>query len=121
MQKVLWAALAVLLAVSCGSPVKADPEKPAPETPLPLTVENLAGKWVLADDNTKWYEFKADGTCVEKNNTTDNLFYLIKNNAVQLYLDSTYGMAGDTLHIRIFKQYCFISINNTTEKRYNKN
>ena len=27
MQKVLWAVLAVLLAVSCGSPVTAEPEK----------------------------------------------------------------------------------------------
>ena len=42
MKKVLWAVLAVLLLVSCGGPVKAEPE-----TSLELKVENLEGKWVL--------------------------------------------------------------------------
>ena len=33
MKKVLWAVLAVLLAVSCGRPVTAEPETPAVEKP----------------------------------------------------------------------------------------
>lgn len=56
MQKVLWAVLAVLLLVSCGSPVTAAPEKP-----LPLTVGNLEGKWVRESDGV-WYDFKVDKT-----------------------------------------------------------
>ena len=32
------------------------------ETPLELTAANLAGKWVLEGDSSKWYEFKEDKT-----------------------------------------------------------
>lgn len=68
MQKVLWAALVVLLAVSCGSPVTAG--NPAPEKPLELNVDNLKGKWVLEGNSSVWVEFAADFTCKNSDNET---------------------------------------------------
>lgn len=54
MKKFILAVLAVLLLVSCGKAVTAEPEKP-----LELTVDNLEGKWVREGDNS-WVEYKTD-------------------------------------------------------------
>ena len=92
------------------------------ETPLELTVANLAGRWVLEDDSTKWYEFKANGTAIANiAGTPRNRYYKIISNKVQLYTDSSLSIADDLLQIKIYKQYCLIKRNAiTNEARYNK-
>ena len=92
------------------------------ETPLELTAANLAGKWVLDSDSTKWYEFKKDGTAIANiAGTPRNRYYKIISNKVQLYTDSSLSIADDPLQIKIYKQYCLIKRNAiTTEARYNK-
>ena len=116
----VFVVLAMVL-VACNPAVKGGDTSNS-ETPLELTVANLAGKWVLEGDSTKWYEFKADGSAIENRaGTPRNRYYKIISNEVQLYTDSSFSIAGLTLHINIYKQYCIIKImGGTTEARYNK-
>ena len=92
------------------------------ETPLELTAENLAGRWVLESDSSKWYEFKDDGTAIANiAGTPRNRYYKIISNKVQLYTDSSLSIADDPLQIKIYKQYCLIKRNAiTNEARYNR-
>ena len=92
------------------------------ETPLELTAANLAGRWVLESDSSKWYEFKDDGSAIANiAGTPRNRYYKIISNKVQLYTDSSLSIADDLLQIKIYKQYCLIKRNAiTTEARYNK-
>lgn len=111
MKKVLWAALAVLLAVSCGSPVKA-------ETPLPLTAENLAGKWVLEGDSSVWYIFTTAKTFTSNEiDTSQNGTLKIVNDKVILSL-TVQGVTGQyaTLECKVYHTYLIIN-----GKKFNKN
>ena len=111
----VFVVLAMVL-VACNPAVKGG------ETPLELTVANLAGRWVLESDSTKWYEFKANGTAIANiAGTPRNRYYKIISNKVQLYTDSSLSIADDPLQIKIYKQYCLIKRNAiTNEARYNK-
>ena len=112
----VFVVLAMVLFSACKPAVKGG------ETPLELTAANLVGKWVLESDSTKWYEFKDDGSAIENRaGTPRNRYYKIISNKVQLYTDSSFSIAGLTLHINIYKQYCLIKRNAiTNEARYNK-
>ena len=113
MQKVLWAVLAVLLLVSCGSPVKAEPEKP-----LELTVDNLEGKWVLEDDSSVWYDFKVDKTFTSNEvDASQNGTLKIVNDKVILSR-TVHGVTGQyaTLECKVYRTYLIIN-----EKKFNKN
>ena len=50
-----------MVLVACKPAVKGGDTSNS-ETPLELTAANLAGKWVLEGDSSKWYEFKEDKT-----------------------------------------------------------
>ena len=56
----VFVVLAMVL-VACKPAVKGGDTSNS-ETPLELTAANLAGKWVLEGDSSKWYEFKEDKT-----------------------------------------------------------
>ena len=110
----------VVLFSACNPAVKGGGTSNS-ETPLELTAANLAGKWVLESDSTKWYEFKEDGTAIANiAGTPRNRYYKIISNKVQLYTDSSLSIADDPLQIKIYKQYCLIKRNAiTNEDRYN--
>ena len=116
----VFVVLAMVL-VACKPAVKGGDTSNS-ETPLELTAANLAGKWVLEGDSSKWYEFKKDGTAIANiAGTPRNRYYKIISNKVQLYTDSSLSIADDPLQIKIYKQYCLIKRNAiTTEARYNK-
>lgn len=91
----------MLLLVSCGSPVK-------PETPLELNVDNLKGKWVLEGDNTKWYEFKADGQKFVEHlpAETTGTFKITTTNNVQLYtIESGVSYTYTKLVVKVFSNH----------------
>ena len=78
------------------------------ETPLELTAANLAGKWVLESDSSKWYEFKKDGTYSAYIGTTSEdsvyRFEIVIDNKVSLYKLRTSDnrkFTGDTLRIEL--------------------
>ena len=101
MKKVLWAVLAVLLAVSCGSPVK-------PEKPLELSVDNLKGKWVLEDDSSVWLEFAVDLTCKNSDNETGT-HSIIDNRTVKGIWKDILNITTTVNHtIIIYKNYSMI-------------
>ena len=92
------------------------------ETPLELTAANLAGKWVLESDSTKWYEFKEDGTYSAYIGTTsaDSVyrFEIVIDNKVSLYKLRTSDnrkFTGDTLKIELYSNKCLIN-----SKKYNR-
>ena len=116
----VFGVLAMVL-VACKPAVKGSDTSNS-ETPLELTAANLAGKWVLEGDSSKWYEFKANGTAIANiAGTPRNRYYKIISNKVQLYTDSSLSIADDPLQIKIYKQYCLIKRNAiTNEARYNK-
>lgn len=100
MKRILWAALAVLLLVSCGSPVTAAPEKP-----LELSVDNLKGKWVLEGDSSVWYDFKVDGefSCTDASNSSCTNFEIIDNKVKPYKLKSSKKYYGNELTIVVYK------------------
>ena len=116
----VFVVLAMVL-VACKPAVKGSDTSNS-ETPLELTAANLAGKWVLESDSSKWYEFKKDGTAIANiAGTPRNRYYKIISNKVQLYTDSSLSIADDPLQIKIYKQYCLIKRNAiTNEARYNR-
>ena len=110
-----------MVLVACKPAVKGGDTSNS-ETPLELTAANLAGRWVLESDSSKWSEFKANGTAIANiAGTPRNRYYKIISNKVQLYTDSSLSIADDPLQIKIYKQYCLIRRNAiTNEARYNK-
>lgn len=118
----VFGVLAMVVLFSACKPAVKGGDTSNSETPLELTAANLAGRWVLESDSTKWYEFKKDGTAIANiAGTPRNRYYKIISNKVQLYTDSSLSIADDPLQIKIYKQYCLIKRNAiTNEARYNK-
>lgn len=107
MKKVLWA---VLLLVSCGSPVTAAPEKP-----LELTAKNIEGKWVL-EGGAEWFEFFTTGKYNSNKENQKDFSLDTANNKITLHYTSSFG--EDTTierDIVVYKSY-FIY----TSKKYIK-
>ena len=100
----VFVVLAMVL-VACNPAVKGG------ETPLELTVANLAGKWVLESDSTKWYEFKADKTFTSDTvTTTNNGTFEFEDGKLQLYMVS-FGVKGkysNRMSITIYKKHIVI-------------
>ena len=94
-----------MVLVACKPAVKGGDTSNS-ETPLELTSENLAGKWVLESDSSKWYEFKADGTYTRK----DVYYpYSITGDKVNLkYKDGFNNMQNITKKIVLYKSYLII-------------
>ena len=82
------------------------------ETPLELTVDNLAGKWVLEDDSTKWYEFKKDKTFTSDTvTTTNNGTFEFEDGKLQLYKTTQLagkGQLDNAKTITIYTSYIVI-------------
>jgi len=92
------------------------------ETPLELTAANLAGKWVLDSDSTKWYEFKEDGTYsayIGTSSTNYTYHFEITDNKALLYdirISDNRKVTGDTLKIELlYRNRCLIN-----SKKYNR-
>ena len=91
------------------------------ETPLELTAANLAGRWVLESDSTKWYEFKKDGTYsayIGTSSTNYTYHFEIIDNKALLYdirISDNRKVTGDTLKIELYRNRCLIS-----SKKYNR-
>ena len=116
----VFVVLAMLL-VACNPAVKGGDTSNS-ETPLALTADNLAGKWVLESDSSKWYEFKTDGTYSAYIGTTsaDSVyrFEIVIDNKVSLYKLRTSDnrkFTGDTLKIELYRNRCLIN-----SKKYNR-
>jgi len=116
----VFVVLAMVL-VACNPAVKGGDTSNS-ETPLELTAANLAGKWVLESDSTKWYEFKTDGTYSAYIGTTsaDSVyrFEIVIDNKVSLYKLRTSDnrkFTGDTLKIELYRNRCLIN-----SKKYNR-
>ena len=94
-----------MVLVACKPAVKGGDTSNS-ETPLELTVANLAGRWVLESDSTKWYEFKEDGTYTRK----DVYYpYSITGDQVNLkYKDGFNNMQNVTKKIVLYKSYLII-------------
>ena len=100
----VFVVLAMVL-VACKPAVKGGDTSNS-ETPLELTAANLAGRWVLESDSSKWYEFKADGTYTRK----DVYYpYEINDDKVNLkYKDGFNNMQNVTKRIVLYKSYLII-------------
>ena len=100
----VFVVLAMVL-VACKPAVKGSDTSNS-ETPLELTAANLAGKWVLESDSSKWYEFKKDGTYTRK----DVYYpYSITGDKVNLkYKDGFNNMQNITKKIVLYKSYLII-------------
>ena len=110
----VFVVLAMVL-VACKPAVKGG------ETPLELTAANLAGKWVLESDSSKWYEFKEDGTYtayIGTSSTNYTYHFEIIDNKALLYdirISDNRKATGDTLKIELYRNRCLIN-----SKKYNR-
>ena len=82
------------------------------ETPLELTVANLAGRWVLESDSSKWYEFKEDKTFTSDTvTTTNNGTFEFEDGKLQLYKTTQLagkGQLDNAKTITIYTSYIVI-------------
>lgn len=109
-----------MVLVACKPAVKGGDTSNS-ETPLELTAANLAGKWVLESDSTKWYEFKANGTYtayIGTSSTNYTYHFEIIDNKALLYdirVSDNRKATGDTLKIELYRNRCLIN-----SKKYNR-
>ena len=109
-----------MVLVACKPAVKGGDTSNS-ETPLELTAANLAGRWVLEDDSTKWYEFKEDGTYtayIGTSSTNYTYHFEIIDNKALLYdirISDNRKATGDTLKIELYRNRCLIN-----SKKYNR-
>ena len=106
----VFVVLAMVL-VACKPAVKGADTSNS-ETPLELTAENLAGKWVLESDSTKWYEFKKDKTFTSDTvTTTNNGTFEFEDGKLQLYKTTQLagkGQLDNAKTITIYTSYIVI-------------
>ena len=100
-----------MVLVACKPAVKGGDTSNS-ETPLELTAANLAGKWVLEDDSTKWYEFKKDKTFTSDTvTTTNNGTFEFEDGKLQLYKTTQLagkGQLDNAKTITIYTSYIVI-------------
>ena len=100
-----------MVLVACNPAVKGGDTSNS-ETPLELTAANLAGKWVLDSDSTKWYEFKADKTFTSDTvTTTNNGTFEFEDGKLQLYKTTQLagkGQLDNAKTITIYTSYIVI-------------
>ena len=117
----VFVVLAMVVLFSACKPAVKGGDTSNSETPLELTADNLAGKWVLESDSTKWYEFKADGTYsayIGTSSTNYTYHFEITDNKALLYdirISDNRKVTGDTLKIELYRNRCLIN-----SKKYNR-
>lgn len=106
----VFVVLAMVL-VACKPAVKGSDTSNS-ETPLELTAANLAGKWVLESDSSKWYEFKKDKTFTSDTvTTTNNGTFEFEDGKLQLYKTTQLagkGQLDNAKTITIYTSYIVI-------------
>ena len=106
----VFVVLAMVL-VACKPAVKGGDTSNS-ETPLELTVANLAGRWVLESDSSKWYEFKEDKTFTSDTvTTTNNGTFEFEDGKLQLYKTTQLagkGQLDNAKTITIYTSYIVI-------------
>ena len=116
----VFVVLSLVLFSACKPAVKGGDTSNS-EIPLELTAANLAGRWVLEDDSTKWYEFKEDGTYtayIGTSSTNYTYHFEIIDNKALLYdirISDNRKATGDTLKIELYRNRCLIN-----SKKYNR-
>ena len=111
----VFVVLAMLL-VACKPAVKGGDTSNS-ETPLELTAANLAGKWVLDSDSTKWYEFKADGTYSSDKETQKGFTVDTLNKKITMHVTNFWGEDSTmTKDIVLYKTHFIFNL-----KKYIKN
>ena len=106
----VFVVLAMVL-VACNPAVKGG------ETPLELTVANLAGKWVLESDSSKWYEFKTDGTYSSDKDTQKGFTVDTLNKKITMHVTNFWGEDSTmTKDIVLYKTHFIFNL-----KKYIKN
>ena len=101
MKKLLALSLVVLLALTaCPHNNKVDPN-----APLALTVENLAGKWVLESDANIWMHFEVNNNYSDSDNLKGT-FKILSNNTVQVDTLSILNVSmSETYTVTIYNGY----------------
>ena len=111
----VFVVLAMVL-VACNPAVKGGDTSNS-ETPLELTAANLAGKWVLDSDSTKWYEFKADGTYSSDKDTQKGFTVDTLNKKITMHVTNFWGEDSTmTKDIVLYKTHFIFNL-----KKYIKN
>ena len=111
----VFVVLAMVL-VACKPAVKGGDTSNS-ETPLELTVANLAGKWVLDSDSTKWYEFKKDGTYSSDKDTQKGFTVDTLNKKITMHVTNFWGEDSTmTKDIVLYKTHFIFNL-----KKYIKN
>ena len=101
----------VVLFSACNPAVKGG------ETPLELTVANLAGRWVLEGDSSKWYEFKTDGTYSSDKDTQKGFTVDTLNKKITMHVTNFWGEDSTmTKDIVLYKTHFIFNL-----KKYIKN
>ena len=107
----VFVVLAMVVLFSACKPAVKGGDTSNSETPLELTAANLAGRWVLEDDSSKWYEFKEDKTFTSNTVTTaNNGTFEFEDGKLQLYMVS-FGVKGkysNRMSITIYKKHIVI-------------
>ena len=111
----VFVVLAMVL-VACKPAVKGGDTSNS-ETPLELTAANLAGKWVLEGDSSKWYEFKADGTYSSDKETQKGFTVDTLNKKITMHVTNFWGEDSTmTKDIVLYKTHFIFNL-----KKYIKN
>jgi len=105
-----------MVLVACNPAVKGGDTSNS-ETPLELTAANLAGKWVLESDSTKWYEFKDDGTYSSDKYTQKGFTVDTLNKKITMHVTNFWGEDSTmTKDIVLYKTHFIFNL-----KKYIKN
>ena len=111
----VFVVLAMVL-VACKPAVKGGDTSNS-ETPLELTVANLAGRWVLESDSSKWYEFKKDGTYSSDKDTQKGFTVDTLNKKITMHVTNFWGEDSTmTKDIVLYKTHFIFNL-----KKYIKN
>ena len=112
----IFVVLAMVLFSACKPAVKGGDTSNS-ETPLELTVANLAGRWVLDSDSSKWYEFKKNGTYSSDKETQKGFTVDTLNKKITMHVTNFWGEDSTmTKDIVLYKTHFTFNL-----KKYIKN
>ena len=102
----VFVVLAMVL-VACKPAVKGGDTSNS-ETPLELTAENLAGRWVLESNNNVWVEFDVSMNC--KNPVEVGTYSIVDSKTIQATWKDVLNIVTVIKHnIAIYKNYIVLN------------